>query len=359
MNPVRDKSLGRTKKRICVVTSFVPFIHGGNEILAESLAKKLKDSGYESWVAYVPQNPFGKQISAYISARFTDLEFKDCKNEIDQVISLKFPAYAVRHKNHVCWLSHRMREYYDLWDEFYAGLPSISYKVKEKIRRFAIQRLDNHFLKGIKKIYSQSENTRARLKKWGGIEAEVVYPPPRDMNYHVGPYENFLLSVSRLTRYKRHNLFIDAFKFIKDRDVKGYIIGEGEEREDLEKRIKRANLKERVFLLGYLDDKKLEEYYSRSLAVFFGPYDEDYGFVAIEAMKFGRPVITCTDSGGPLEFVKEGETGFVVRPDPREISERIENLLSKEGLAKDLGEKALERVKDITWDKAIERLVMV
>lgn len=346
-------------KKICVVTSYIPFVHGGNEILAENLAKKLKDSGYGSWVTYIPQNPFGKQLSAYLSARFTDLEFRGCDNEIAQVISLKFPAYAVKHENHVCWLSHRMREYYDLWDEFSSGLPSISYRIKEQIRRFAIQRLDNYFLKRVKKIYAISENAGIRLKKWGGMEAEVVYPPPRDMDYRVGPYEDFILSVSRLTRHKRHDLFIDAFKFIKDRGVKGYIIGEGEEREELEKRIERADLKDIIFLLGYLDDKKLEEYYSRCLAVFFGPYDEDYGFVTIEAMKFGRPVITCIDSGGPLEFVKEGETGFVVRPDPREISERIENLLSKEGLPKNLGEKALERVKDITWDKAIERLVII
>jgi glycosyltransferase involved in cell wall biosynthesis len=344
-------------KRIVVVTSYVPFVYGGNEILAETLAKKLRDFGYESWVSYVPQNPFGKQISAYLSARLTDLEFK---GKIDQIISLKFPAYAVRHKNHVCWLSHRMREYYDLWEEFYSRLPSIPYKVKERIRRFTIQRLDDYFLrKGIRKIYAISENSSMRLKKWGDIDAEVIYPPPRDMNYLSGPYEKFLLSISRLTRHKRHDLFIDAFKFIKNQEIKGYIIGEGEERDELERRIEAAGLKDRVFLLGHIKNEELGKYYSQCLAVFYGPYDEELGFVTLEAMRFRRPVITCTDSGGPLEFVRDGKTGFVVRPDPREIAQRIEELSSKEGLAKMLGERALEKVKDITWEKAIERLVMV
>lgn len=348
------------KKRICVVTSYLPFVYGGNEILAENLTKKLKEFGYESWVVYIPQNPFGKQLSAYLSARFTDLEFKGCDNEIDQVISLKFPAYAVRHKNHVCWLSHRMREYYDLWDNFSSGLPSFTYVIKESVRRFAIRSLDNHFLKkNIKRIYAISNNASTRLKRWGGIEAEVVYPPPRDMSYYSGPYDNFILSVSRLTKYKRHDLFIDAFRYIKDHSIKGYIIGEGEERDKLEKRIEASNLKDRVFLLGYLEKEELEKYYSRCLAVFFGPYDEDYGFVTLEAMKFARPVITCTDSGGPLEFVKEGETGFVVRPDPIEIAEKIKELSSKEGLAKRLGERAFESVDGITWEKAIEKLVIV
>lgn len=348
------------KKRICVVTSYIPFVYGGNEILAENLSKKLKEFGFESYVVFIPQNPFGKQISAYLSTRFTDLEFKGNKNEIDQVISLKFPSYAVRHTNHVCWLSHRMREYYDLWDEFYKGLPSFHHKIKERIRRFTIQRLDNYLLKNnVKKIYAQSENSGIRLKKWGGIEAEVVYPPPRDMVYRDGPYEKYLLSISRLTKYKRHNLFIDAFRFINDKNIKGYIIGEGEERGELEKQIEKSGLKDRVFLLGYISDEELEKYYSHSLGVFFGPYDEELGLVTLEAMKFRRPVITCSDSGGPLEFIKDGETGFVVNPDPEKIAERIEYLSSEEGLAVSLGKRAFEGVKDITWDKVIEKLVIV
>ncbi|MEK6690138.1 MAG: glycosyltransferase family 4 protein [Nitrospirota bacterium] len=348
------------KKRICVVTSYIPFVYGGNEVLAENLSKKLREFGFESTVAYIPQNPFGKQISAYLSARFTDLHFGGYDNEIDQIISLKFPAYAVRHKNHVCWLSHRMREYYDLWDDFYSHLPSASYRIKEKIRRFAIQRLDDHFLKnGMKKVCAISENSSMRLRRWGEIEAEVVYPPPRDMGYRDGPYEKFILSISRLTKYKRHNIFIDAFNFIKDKSIKGYIIGEGEERRELEKQIEKADLKDRVFLLGYISNEALEKYYSHSLGVFFGPYDEDLGFVTLESMKFRRPVITCTDSGGPLEFVKDRETGFVVSPDPGEIADRIEYLLSNEGLAESMGKSAFERIKDITWERVIEKLVII
>ncbi len=348
------------KKKICVVTSYIPFVYGGNEVLAQNLTEKLKEFGYDSWVTYVPQNPFGKQISAYLSARFTNLQFKGCDNEIDQVISLKFPSYAIKHKNHVSWLSHRMREYYDLWDEFYTGLPAINYKIKEQIRRFGIRRLDNYLLKKtIKKVYTISENSSRRLRRWGGIEAEVVYPPPRDMGYRDGPYEKFILSISRLTRYKRHNLFIDAFRFIKDKKIKGYIIGEGEERIELEKQIEKADLKDRVFLLGYISKEELERYYSHALGVFFGPYDEELGLVTLEAMKFRRPVITCSDSGGPLEFIRDGETGFVVNPDPEKIAERIEYLSSEEGLAESMGKSAFERVKDITWERVIEKLVII
>ena len=40
-----------------------------------------------------------------------------------------------------------------------------------------------------------------------------------------------------------------------------------------------------------------------ALGVIFPPLDEDYGYVTLEAMLAAKPVITCTDSGGPLEFV--------------------------------------------------------
>ena len=48
----------------------------------------------------------------------TDVSLAHDGHTVDQVISLRYPAYAVRHDRHVVWLNHRMREYYDLWDQF-------------------------------------------------------------------------------------------------------------------------------------------------------------------------------------------------------------------------------------------------
>ena len=65
-----------------------------------------------------PQNRFGRQGAAYLATWLTDVGMAQDGGRIDQVITLRYPAYAVRHDAHVCWLNHRMREYYDLWDRF-------------------------------------------------------------------------------------------------------------------------------------------------------------------------------------------------------------------------------------------------
>jgi len=54
--------------------------------------------------------------------------------------------------------------------------------------------------------------------------------------------------------------------------------------------------------------------------------DEDLGYVALEAMYAGKPVVTCLDSGGPLEFVVHDQTGFVTEPTPEALAEAIDRL---------------------------------
>ena len=74
--------------------------------------------------------------------------------------------------------------------------------------------------------------------------------------------------------------------------------------------------------------------YRDALAVLYVPYDEDYGLVTVEAMACGKPVVTTHDSGGPLEFVIDAENGFVTRPEPQALAERIDQLASDPDLAR-------------------------
>jgi glycosyltransferase involved in cell wall biosynthesis len=70
-------------------------------------------------------------------------------------------------------------------------------------------------------------------------------------------------------------------------------------------------------------------------------------------------VITCTDSGGPLEFVRDGETGFVVEPTPAAMAVAFARLMDAPGLAEQLGARALAVVKPMTWPAAVQKLVIV
>jgi glycosyltransferase involved in cell wall biosynthesis len=346
-------------KRIVVVTSTVPFVYGGHLVIAENLLKALRKRGYEAEIFFTPQNKFGKQFQAYLANFLTDLTEDGLGRKIDQIISLRFPSYAVRHKNHVLWLNHRMREYDDLWDDFKKNL-SWKSRLKEGLRRFIISRIDHYLLThNVKKIFSQSETIRERLLKWGGIDSEVLYPPAPQRDYRTEGYENFIFTVSRLYPLKRIDLLVKSFKFVKNKDVKALIAGEGVDEERLRKMILDMNLQDRVILLGKLKEEELISYYSRARAVFFAPYKEDFGFVTMEAFSSRKPVITCKDSGGPSEIVKDGISGFVLEPEPEKIAEKIDLLSQNPELSREMGERGFESIKDITWEKVIEKLVIV
>src|SRR3954465_7301749 len=96
-------------------------VEGGHMVIARSLVQALREAGHTADVIVTPQNRFGRQGAAYLATWLTDLGIP-APQPIDQVISLRYPSYAVRHPKHVCWLNHTMREYYDLWDRFSAGL---------------------------------------------------------------------------------------------------------------------------------------------------------------------------------------------------------------------------------------------
>ena len=107
---------------IAVVTSSPPFAEGGHLVMARELVRALREEGHETGLVVTPQNRFGRQGSAYLAAWCTDVQLAHEEKKVDQVISLRFPGYAVQHPNHVLWLNHRMREYYDLWDQFSSHL---------------------------------------------------------------------------------------------------------------------------------------------------------------------------------------------------------------------------------------------
>jgi len=346
------------QKRICVVTSDVPFIRGGHRIIAETLVQMLQRYGHSSYLLLTPQNRFGRQFSAYLANWLTDVGISGDGYKIDQVISFRYPSYAVRHPRHICWLNHRMREYYDLWPIFSS---SLSWKnwIKEGIRRFLIHRLDNYLLKHhVTTIFSQSETIRQRLLKWGGLKSEVLYPPPPERPYRLDDYQDFIFSISRLHPLKRHHLLIEAFSLIKNKSLQCLIAGEGAQREELFNLIKQKGLEKRVKLLGAISEEELIDYYARCRAVFFAPLREDYGFVTLEAFRSHKPVITCHDSGGPAELVEEGKFGFIVEPEPQQIASRIDELSEDKALIQKLGHQAYLFSLSFTWDKAIKKLVI-
>ena len=118
-------------------------------------------------------------------------------------------------------------------------------------------------------------------------------------------------------------------------------------------------LTSRVQFLGEVDDEALVDLYSGALGVIFPPYDEDYGYVTLEAFLSGKPVVTTTDAGGPTEFVVDGVNGRVTAPDPEALGEAIQFLAADRRRAASLGGAGYDRARQITWAGVIEALVQI
>ncbi|GAH80034.1 unnamed protein product, partial [marine sediment metagenome] len=140
-------------------------------------------------------------------------------------------------------------------------------------------------------------------------------------------------------------------------NLKCLIVGEGIIKEKLVDLVEKYNIKEKVEFLGFVDDDRLLDLYANCLCVFFAPLDEDYGFITIEAFNSEKPVITLSDSGGVLEFVKHEKNGFISKEDPREIAKIFDYLYENKSIAKKLGAEGKKTVEFITWDYVIDNLL--
>jgi len=347
----------RQARRVLVVTSGALFVRGGHMVIAEETASALRRAGHEAEVFVTPQNRFGRQMSAYLANWLTDVGQTADGRAIDQVISFRYPSYAVRHPRHVCWLNHRMREYYDLWERFTRGLGRRG-RLKERLRRWLVHGVDRRLLtRNVTRLLAQSRTVQDRLRRFGEIGSEVLYPPPPERPYHTETYGDYVFAVSRLHPLKRLDLLVEAAGATREAGLAVKIAGTGPMEAELRARIAALGLDGRVTLLGNVSDAQLIDHYARCRAVFFAPWQEDYGFVTLEAFRSGKAVLTAPDSGGPAELVVHGRNGLVSEPTPAAMAAAIDSLVADPVLARRLGEQARLDASEHTWERAVSVLL--
>jgi glycosyltransferase involved in cell wall biosynthesis len=342
-------------RRILVVTSGALFVRGGHLTIAEETSAALRRAGYASEVLVTPQNRFGRQASAYLATWLTDVGLTADGFPVDQVITFRFPSYAVRHPRQVCWLNHRMREYYDLWERFTRGLGRRG-RLKEAVRRRLVHAVDRRLLtRNVRRLVAQSRTIQERLRRFGGMDSELLYPPPPERPYRTDGYGDYLFAVSRLTPLKRLGLLVEAVALMRDRTLAVKIAGEGEEGDRLRARVEELGLSGRVELLGAITDEELVDHYARCRAVYFAPWNEDYGFVTLEGFRSGKAVVTAVDSGGPAELIQHDVNGLVAQPTAPALAEQLDRLAGRD-LAERLGRAAEVASREHTWERAVRML---
>lgn len=342
-------------RRIVVAETHVPFARGGAELHVEQLVHQLQLRGYDVEKVSVPFNPHPKSglLAQAAAWRLLDLS-SSAGQPIDLLIATRFPSYFARHPRKVAWVIHQHRAAYEL-----CGTPFSDFEHTEADvgLRARLVELDTKALAECRRVFANARNTADRLRKYNGIRAEPLYhPPPLAGSLRPGRYGECLLVVGRLDKVKRPDLAIRALAHAPP-PTRLLVVGDGPDRDAAVRVAAEAGVADRVTFVGAASHEALVSFYADALAVVYVPYDEDYGYVTLEAFLACKPVITAADSGGPLEFVTDGDNGFVCAPDPEAIGAAMARLAADRQLAARLGAAGYARARAVTWDGVVERLL--
>jgi glycosyltransferase involved in cell wall biosynthesis len=346
---------------IVIATTQVPFVFGGAEIHARSLQDALVDAGHRVETVAIPFKwyPPERMLDAMLACRLLDLTEANGRR-IDLVIGLKFPAYLIPHPNKVLWILHQHRQAYELYED--QALSDMVHYGNAREVRDAIRRADTRLIPEARAVFTNSGNVSLRLKRYCGLESTPLYHPPKNPQvFRCEPAQNYFFCPGRINPAKRQHLAIDALALTAG-DTGLIFCGESEDEkyyQGLQNLVEHSGLQSRVQFLGRVSDKEKVELYARCLGVVYPPVDEDYGYVTLEAMLAQKPVLTCLDSGGPLEFVTNWETGVISKPLAYDLADGMRRLVEDPALAVALGQAGRQAylAKNVTWDHVVETLL--
>jgi glycosyltransferase involved in cell wall biosynthesis len=346
--------------RIVIATTQVPFVRGGAELQAEGLRDALRRAGHEAELVAIPFKWYPPEVilDHMLACRLLDLTEAACCN-VDLLIGLKFPAYLISHPNKVLWVIHQHRTAYELWDHPIADLIHSPNGLQV---RDAIQQADVNTFREARAIYAESETVAKRMKRYCGVASTPLYhPPPSAEKFYTRAAEDYLFFPSRLVMAKRQALVLEALSLTKEPIVVRFSGAADEPSYEitLKKAARKLKIEDRVQWLGPITEGEKYEQYARSLGVIFPPVDEDYGYITLEAMLSAKPVITCADSGGSLEFITDEENGLVTQPTAESLAAAMDRLWRDRAHAKQLGEASRARYDQmgLNWTRVIRTLL--
>ena len=344
--------------KVLVLSTMVPFVHGGAEELRDHLVANLRAQGAEAEAMCLPftWNPAERLIEEMLIARSLRVI------NADRVIALKFPAYLVEHGNKVVWLLHQYRQAYDLRE---AGQSNIPDDARGAALVGAIRRADTAALGGARRLYTNSRVTAGRLLQYNGLHGSVLPPPVNTPElFGGGESQGYVLAAGRVNAGKRQHLLLEALAGLRGCRPRLVVAGPPDTPADAERLaalVAQHGLAGQVTLdLRFLPRAEIAALVNGAAAVAYLPFDEDSpGYVTMEAFQAGKPVLTVSDAGGVLDLVADGATGWVCPPEPAALAEALAQAGADAAPVRRMGAaaRALLLQRRLTWPATIETLL--
>ena len=346
--------------RILIATVQVPFIRGGAEVHAEGLRDALIQAGHEAEILAIPFKwyPPEKILDHILACRLLDVS-EVAGTRVDRLIGLRFPAYLIPHPNKVLWILHQHRTAYDLWDHALSDL--VYYPNGSQVRE-AIEHADRTLIPEAKAVFANSQNVARRLQRFCDIDSTPLYhPPPNAEQFYTSSAEDYLFFPSRLCIPKRQELALNALALTRNpvRICFAGISDHPDYTDKLQQLARKLKVQKRVEWLGGISEDEKRARYASALAVVYPPVDEDYGYVTLEAMLSSKPVITCRDSGGPLEFVVDNQTGLITEPTPESLAAAFDSVWENRAETEAWGRAGHARYESLglSWPNVVRKLL--
>jgi len=224
--------------------------------------------------------------------------------------------------------------------------------------------LTKKILSNAKAIIVNTKNTARILEplKLDSSKINVIYPSlDFDTSYDQIKLEAFrkkleigdekiLITLGRLNKRKGQDLVIEAVAKLKeDYSLKYFIIGQGQEKENLQRLVDEYKLNDRVFILDNIDDEELI-YFFKLADIFIMPHRnlekdiEGFGIVFLEAASCKIPIIAGS-SGGVKEIFNDKQAVLLENSDVKQTTRAIKYLLNNRPEADKLAEAAFSRAK--------------
>jgi glycosyltransferase involved in cell wall biosynthesis len=345
--------------RVGIATVQVPFISGGAEVLAGNLKGELERRGHRAEIISMPFKwyPPAKILDMMAAARLLDLTEVNGER-IDKLVTLKFPMYFTDHPDKTGWILHQHRQAYELFGTPYGDL---HHDDEGRLVAAEIRRWDEALLPAHRHLYTLSKTVSERLARNVGLASTPLYHPPLgEERYRHEAQEDFILYPGRFDPIKRQHLLVEAMRHAP-KSLKLVLIGPWDSHygRQVAASIETLGLSDRVDLRGPVSEEEKLSLYGRCLAAYNGVFDEDYGYVTLEAFSAEKPVVIHPDAGGPLEFVADGTDSLVVPPDAKALGEAFGWLHAHRARARQMGAagKRSLAAKNVTWDHVVESLL--